>query len=129
MQNNIQPGSQPLREMRGKSHRADPAAKAFSRQQANRESGHEYNQAGRMDGVELTGEDKPFQAQQGGDGEESLDSRWPGNIFAFSHAPQVEKVKLVTYVKGEETKRSLDRSPDDGDVIQKGIIHCHDVSS
>lgn len=81
-----------------------------------------------MDGVELTGEDKSFQAQQGGNGEKTLDSRWPGNIFAFSHAPQVEKEKLVAYVKGEKTKSCLDRSPDDGDVVHKVIIHCHDVS-
>ena len=81
-----------------------------------------------MDGVELTGEDKSFQAQQGGNGEKTLDSRWPGNIFAFSNAPQLEKEKLVAYVKGEKTKSCLDRSSDDGDVVQKVIIHCHDVS-
>lgn len=42
--------------------------------------------------------------KQSGDGEEPLDSRRPGHIFAFSHTPQVEVEKLVTYIKGEETK-------------------------
>jgi len=65
--------------IRGQANRADPPAEALAQEEAEKQGGQKDGEAGRMDGVVFSGQNKPFQADQGAKGEKGLDRRWALN--------------------------------------------------
>ncbi|KAF0188059.1 MAG: hypothetical protein FD168_2060 [Desulfobulbaceae bacterium] len=65
--------------IRGQANRADPPAEAFAHEETEKQGGQKDGEAGRMDGVVFSGQNKPFQADQGAKGEKGLDRRWALN--------------------------------------------------